>query len=151
MMRLSLILIFAALIFYTACSTLKLQSANFSWPIESVLHVDDNGNVREQKYSVEFNTLPVFYEEYNDSTSYRGKKLRLIRDAQGYYYLTAGNFKNVYVFQAENGELTLQNKIPISETGIINPAFNQRTTYIELIDGDNNKLSLTHEGIEGGM
>lgn len=151
MMRLSFILIFAALLIYTACSTLTLQSANFSWPLESVLSVDANGNVSEQKYSVEFNTRPVFFEEYQDSSAYIGKKIRLIRDRQGYYYLTAENFKNVYVFQADDGELTLQNKIPISESGILNPAFNQRMTYIELVDGDNNKLSLTHEGIEGGM
>lgn len=151
MMRLSFILIFATILIYTACTTLTLQSADFSWPLESVLPVDANGNVIEQKYSVEFNTLPVFFEEFQDSSAYMGKKIRLIRDKQGYYYLTAENFKNVYVFRANDGELSLQNKIPISESGIINPAFNQRTTYIELVDGDNNKLSLTHEGIEGDL
>ena len=150
-MRLSLILVLTVLLFYAACSSLTLEPANFSWPIESVLPVDTKGNVFEAKYSVEFNTKPLYAEEFQDSTAYMGKEIRLIRDKQGYYYVTAREFKNVYVFQAEEGTLALQNKIPISETGIINPAFNQRNSYIELVDGNNNKISLTHEGIEGGM
>ncbi len=152
MMKKNLYLIFLALLIYPACSTLTLQSANFSWPIESVLPVDHSGNVVEKKYSVEFDTRPVFFEEFQDSSAYEGKEIRLIRDHEGYYYLTSRNFKNVYVFQAEDGNLVLNNKIPISETGIVNPAFNQRSNYIELIDGDS-KLNLTHEGIEikGGM
>jgi len=152
MMRLRMISVFAAILLLYACSTLTLQQANFSWPIESVLPVDKDGDVIEEKYSIQFNTLPMFFEEYQDSSSYRGKEIRIIRDQLGYYYLTAQNFKNVYVFQAEDGELRLQNKIPISESGIVNPAFSQRISYIELIDADNNKLSLTHEGIqEGGI
>jgi hypothetical protein len=79
------------------------------------------------------------------------KEIRLIRDYQGYYYMTANEFKNVYVFQAEEGKLILENKIAISESGIVKPAFNQRNTYIELIDANNKILSLTHQGIEGGM
>jgi hypothetical protein len=82
--------------------------------------------------------------------AYRGKEIRMIRDREGYYYITAKEFKNVYVFRADDGELILQNKISISESGIKNPAFNQRISYIELIDGSKRKLSLTHEGIQGG-
>ena len=150
-MRYNLILSFVILLSFTACSTLTLEQADFSWPIESVLPVDDNGNVMEEKYSVAFNTRPLFFEEFQDSSAYLGKEIRLIRDQQGYYYVTSREFKNVYIFQAEEGMLVLQNQIPVSESGIINPAFNQRTPYIELIDGDNNRFSLTHEGIEGGM
>ncbi|MFI5237239.1 MAG: hypothetical protein ACHQLA_04815 [Ignavibacteriales bacterium] len=150
-MRLNLFLIITALLTYTACSTLTLESANFAWPIESVLPVDKNGNVFDEKYSVEFNSKPLFLEEHQDSNAYMGEEIRLIRDHQGYYYITAREFKNVYVFQAEEGELNLQNKISISEIGIVNPAFNQRYSYIELVDGNNKKFSLTHEGIEGGM
>jgi len=150
-MRTCLALIFAGLLIYSACSTLTLQSANFAWPIESVLPVNDAGNVLDQRYSVEFNTTPLFYEELKDSNAYAGKDIRLIRDKEGYYYMTANEFKNVYVFQAEEGELILENKIPISETGIIRPAFNQRDTLIELVDANNNIISLTHQGMEGGM
>ena len=150
-MRMSLFLIFAGLLIYTACSSLTLQSANFAWPIESVLPVNSDGNVVDKRYSIEFNTRPLFFEEYQDSSAYMDKEIRLIRDHQGYYYMTANEFKNVYVFQAEEGKLILENKIVISESGIVKPAFNQRNTYIELIDANNKILSLTHQGIEGGM
>jgi hypothetical protein len=150
-MRMSLFLIFTGLLIYTACSSLTLQSANFAWPIESVLPVNSDGNVVDQRYSIEFNTRPLFFEEYQDSSAYMDKEIRLIRDHQGYYYMTANEFKNVYVFQAEEGKLILENKIAISESGIVKPAFNQRNTYIELIDANNKILSLTHQGIEGGM
>ncbi|MFI5237621.1 MAG: hypothetical protein ACHQLA_06780 [Ignavibacteriales bacterium] len=150
-MRKNLFFICAGLLIYTACSTLTLQTANFSWPIESVLTVNDDGDVVDQRYSVEFNTLPLFYEELQDSTAYKGEEIRLIRDQQGYYYVTANEFKNVYVFQAEDGELLLENKIPVSETGIVRPAFNQRGTYIELVDANSKIISLTHQGMEGGM
>jgi hypothetical protein len=150
-MRTCLALIFAGLLIYSACSTLTLQSANFAWPIESVLPVNDEGNVLDERYSVEFNTTPLFYEELKDSNAYAGKDIRLIRDKEGYYYMTANEFKNVYVFQAEEGKLILENKIPISETGLIRPAFNQRDTLIELVDANNKIISLTHQGMEGGM
>jgi len=150
-MKRSLLFIIAGLLAYSGCSSLTLQSANFSWPVESVLPVNSDGNVVEQRYSIEFNTLPLFFEEYQDSSAYAGKEVRLIRDQQGYYYMTANEFKNVYVFQAGEGELILENKISISETGILRPAFNQRGTYIELIDANNKSFSLTHNGIEGEM
>ena len=150
-MRKVLVLIFAGLLIYSACSTLSLQSANFAWPVESVLPVNNEGSVLDQRYSVEFNALPLFYEELQDSNAFVDEEIRLIRDNQGYYYITANKFKNVYIFQAEDGELVLENKIPISETGIVRPAFNQRGNHIELVDADNRALSLTHNGIEGEM
>ena len=132
-----------------ACSVLTLQPANFSWPLESVLPVDDNGKISDDRYSVEVNTVGMFFEEFQDSLSYKGKEVRMIRDNQGFYFLTSYNFKNVYVFRAEEGKMILENKIFISEFGLQNPAFNQREPYIELLDGTN-KMTLTHKGVEGG-
>jgi len=138
------------LLFITAaCSVLTLQPANFSWPLESVLSVDDNGKVSEDRYSIEVNTIGLFFEEFQDSLSYKGKEIRIIRDNQGFYFMTASNFKNVYVFKAEEGKLVQENKIFISEFGLQTPAFNQRDPYIELVDGTN-KMNLTYKGIEGG-
>jgi hypothetical protein len=128
---------------------LRLQPANFSWPLESVLSVDDNGKVAEDRYSIEVNTIGLFFEEFQDSLSYKGKEVRMIRDNQGFYFMTASNFKNVYVFKADEGTLKLEKKIFISEFGLQTPAFNQRNPYIELVDGTN-KMNLTHKGIEGG-
>ena len=133
----------------TACSVLTLQPANFSWPLESILPIDEKGNVIEDRYSLEFNTVGLFYDEFQDSLAYKEKELRLIRDNQGLYFLTAQKFKNVYVFRADEGKLVLNNKIFISEFGLQTPAFNQRNPYIELVDGSN-KMNLTSEGIDGG-
>jgi len=132
-----------------ACSVLTLQPANFSWPLESVLPVDDNGNVAEDRYSVEFNTRGLFFEEFQDSLAYIGREIRMIRDNQGFYFITAPKFKNVYVFRANEGTMVLNTKIFISEFGLQTPALNQRSPYIELVDG-NYKMNLTHKGTEGG-
>ena len=145
-----LLILFSFLILITAaCSVLTLQPANFSWPLESVLPVDDNGKVMEDRYSLEVNTVGLFFEEFQDSLSYKGKEIRMIRDNQGFYFLTSTNFKNVYVFKADEGKLVQENKIFISEFGLKTPAFNQRDPYIELVDGTN-KMNLTHKGIDGG-
>jgi hypothetical protein len=132
-----------------ACSVLTLQPANFSWPLESVLPVDDSGKISEDRYSIEVNTVGMFFEEFQDSLSYKSKEVRMIRDDQGFYFLTSTNFKNVYVFKADEGKLVQENKIFISEFGLQTPAFNQRDPYIELVDGTN-KMNLSHKGIEGG-
>ena len=146
-----LLILFSFLILITAaCSVLTLQPANFSWPLESVLPVDDNGKVTEDRYSLEVNTVGLFFEEFQDSLSYKGKEIRMIRDNQGFYFLTSTNFKNVYVFKADEGKLVQENKIFISEFGLKTPAFNQRDPYVELVDGTN-KMNLTHKGIEGGL
>jgi len=142
-------LIVILLSFITACSVLTLTPANFSWPIESVLPIDNDGNATEERYSIEFNTIGLFYEELQDSLAYLGKEIRLIRDTKGFYFITSSEFKNVYVFRANDGTLVLNRKIFISEFGLSKPVLNQRNPYIELIDGEN-KINLTSEGIEGG-
>lgn len=145
-----LLILFLFLILITAaCSVLTLQPANFSWPLESVLPVDDNGKVTEDRYSLEVNTVRLFFEEFQDSLSYKSKEVRIIRDNRGFYFMTASNFKNVYVFKVDEGKLVQENKIFISEFGLQAPAFNQRDPYIELVDGTN-RMNLTHKGIEGG-
>ncbi|MDZ7625992.1 MAG: hypothetical protein U5J96_16290 [Ignavibacteriaceae bacterium] len=145
-----LLILFLFLILVTAaCSVLTLQPANFSWPLESVLPVDDNGKVTDDRYSIEVNTVGLFFEEFQDSLSYKGKEVRMIRDNQGFYFLASTNFKNVYVFKVDEGKLVLENKIFISEFGLQTPAFNQRDPYIELVDGTY-KMNLTHKGTEGG-
>jgi len=137
----------ALLLLGTACSMLTLQPADFSWPVESLLKVEEDGNVTEDRYSTSFNTVGLFYEEFQDSMAYKGKSIHLIRNNWGDYFITGNNFKNVYVFKASEGTLTLEKKIFISEFGLKTPAFNQRAPYIELLDGDN-KIYLTSDGID---
>jgi hypothetical protein len=134
-------------LFFSACSSLVLEPADFGWPVESVLKVDENGNVQERQYVLSFNAKQLFIEETGDSLSFMDKELRIIRDAKGYYFITGNNFKNVYVFNADNGSLKLNNKIVISDTlRMKDPAFNQRHPFIELVYSGK-KLNLTHEGI----
>ena len=133
---------------FTACSVLTLAPANFAWPIESVLKVNDEGEVNEDRYSFSFDAKGLYYEEFEDSLAYLDRELRIIRDVQGYYFITGAMFKNVYVFRAYEGAMVLNNKILGSESGFQNPVFNQRTPQIELIDGEK-ILKLTHQGIEG--
>ena len=89
----------------------------------------------------------IFYEEFNDSSAYKNKEVRVLRNMNGYYFITSDKFKNVYVFEADDGALVLENKIFISESGIENPALNQRKPFVELIYGDKS-INLTSEGID---
>lgn len=132
----------------TACTMLTLQPADFSWPVESLLKIDGQGNVIADRYSTSFNTTGLFFEEFQDSMAYNGKDIHLIRNNWGDYFITGKEFKNVYVFKASEGTLVLEKKIFISEFGLKDPAFNQRSPYVELLDGDY-KINLTSEGIEG--
>jgi hypothetical protein len=129
------------------CSTLQLAPADFSWPVESVIHVDNSGRAADDRYSIAFNAKPLFFEEAGDSTAFVNKDLRVIRDTLGYYYITGNNFKNVYVFTMGEGSFNLDEKIQISETGISDPVFNQRPPYIELVVGDK-QYYLSNKGIE---
>jgi len=130
-----------------ACSSLVLKPADFSWPVESVLEVGKDGYVKEDRHALFFNIQNMFLEETEDSTSYLNKEVRIIRDTKGYYYIISDNFKNVYIFNVNTGELCLDNKILISETGINKPVFNQRPPYIELIEGGKQHL-LTNDGLQ---
>ena len=132
---------------FAACSALTLQPANFAWPIESVLPVDESGMVSDERYSFSFDTKGLFYEEFNDSSAFGEKEIRILRDVNGFYFVTADKFSNVYVFKMNYGAMVLDTKIFISEIGVENPALNQRAPYVELIDGDRS-LSLTNTGID---
>lgn len=144
-------LMFAAFTLLAACSALKLEPAEFAWPLETVLSVDKDGFVKEDRYALNFNTKALFFEETQDSLSYSGKTIRVIRNNEGYYFMTAVDFKNVYVFSVDKNAFSLKTKILISETkGLSNPAFNQRSPYIELLD-EGRFYKLTSEGIEEGV
>jgi hypothetical protein len=133
--------------FIGACSsTLVLEPADFSWPLESVVKVSDDGVVTEKRYSFSFNTKGLFYKEAGDSLAYLDRDIRIIRDVNGYYFMTAKNFKNVYIFSDDEKKMSLHKEILIDENGIKDPAFNQRKPYIEFMDGEK-IIRLTNEGI----
>lgn len=147
-MRILVVLILTVIV-STACSSLKLSPAEFGWPVESVQKIDKDGFVKEDRYSVSFNTKALFLEEMQDSMAYQGKDLRMIRNQDGYYFITSKGFKNVYIFKPAEASLELKEKILINENGMNNPFLNQRNPYIELVDGEF-KVYLSGEGIFGG-
>jgi len=139
-----------ALILFASCTSLVLKPADFSWPVESVLKADNDGNVNIARYSIVFNVKPLFFKETGDSTTFQNEQVRVIRNMKGYYFMIANNFKNVYIFNVNDGAFDLDKTIELSKnTGIQDPAFNQRSPYIELVYGANGdqKLNLTEKGI----
>ena len=129
------------------CSSLKLAPANFAWSIETVLPVDQNGMVTEKRYAFSFNAKPLFFAEKGDSALYYDEELHIIKNEKGFYFITAKSFSSVYVFQESDGALALTNKISF-EQKLMNPAFNSRFPWIELVDGDS-KYLLDNKGLKG--
>jgi hypothetical protein len=118
--------------------------------VESVLTVDAKGSVEEARYNMIFNVKPLMFEETADSVHVGGVEIRIIRDMDGYYFVTAPKFKSVYVFASDEGKLKLANKILISEKGIASPAFNQRSPHIQLLNGKEKPVLLSKDGIQQG-
>lgn len=120
----------------TSCTSITLTPANFAWPIESVVTTDEMGSVSIERYSTEFNSSEIFKNEFGDSVEVANRELRVIRDHLGYYLMTAKGFMNVYVFESKDGAFNQINKIFIAKEGLQNPALNQRTPNVELLDGE---------------
>jgi hypothetical protein len=145
-MRLKVLIGLLSILGLAACSSLILQPGDFAWPIENVLKVDEKGSIEEKRYSFNLNVKQLFFTEFADSNSYKGKEVRVIRDKAGYYFMTGSGFNNVYVFIHVEAGLKLENKILVSEFGLKSPIINQKSPNIEIIDGTN-KYLLNSKGI----
>jgi hypothetical protein len=141
-----------AAIALSGCSSLTLQNTDFGWPVESVLTVDRNGAVADPQRGLSVNLTPLSQAELQDSLALRGTRVRIIRSAEGHYYLTSTGFKNVYVFSPGERELSLKKAIEVSPQGLREPALNQRPPYIELLDPSLPKPTLLSSSgvVEGG-
>lgn len=136
----------AILLIITSCSSLTLQPADFSWPIENALKVDSKGFIEEQRYAFTLKVKSLFFEEFADSNNCTGKEVRIIRDKLGYLYITGKDFKNVYVMAVIEGGMKLEKKILVNEKGLAAPVFNQKLPNVELIDSPN-KYLLNNKGL----
>lgn len=150
-MRKTVILFFILAIIFQACTTFKLEPANFAWPVENVLTPDKDGNVKETRYSLEFNIKKLFINEFPAEKNSNFSEIRIIRNSKGFYFMTAEGFQNVYVFTMEDGAFNLFRVIKVTETELRSPAFNQRAPFIELLFNNGNSLKITEKGLEGGM
>ncbi len=133
----------------TACRTFVVKDVDYAQQIESVLHPDENGEVYDARHALSFNILPFQYEEFQDSSSVKVKEVRLIRNTAGFYFITADGFSNVYVMEPIKSGMKLKNKIRVSESGLVAPAFNLRAPYVMLIDRETTKtVTMNQKGIQ---
>ncbi|HKK46176.1 MAG TPA: hypothetical protein VJ964_11690 [Balneolaceae bacterium] len=114
--------------------SMVISRVDYSQSIESVLKPDQNGMVEDVQHGLKFSIMPLQYAETQDTSSVTTKQIRYIRGAEGYYYITAPDYKNVYVMAPQKDRLRLEKKIQVSNNGVQKPAFNQRTSYIQLLD-----------------
>ncbi|MBI4534889.1 MAG: hypothetical protein HY708_01335 [Ignavibacteriae bacterium] len=130
-----------------ACSSLRLEEVDYGWPVETVLKVDQDNKVSDGRYAIAFTVSPIAQEEFNDPFALAGHQLRLLRNSDGFYFVTGTGFKNVYVFEPGPKELRLTNKIVVSQEGLKHPALNLRSPYVELIDDGNFRIQMTNDDI----
>jgi hypothetical protein len=130
-----------------SCSSLTIENVQYDWPVESVLTVTGDNMVADGHHALTFSAAGIASEEFQDSTALRGKQIRLLRSFEGFYFLTGPQFKNVYVFTAKPGKLTLKSKIEVAPNGLNNPAMNQRPPYVELLDGTTFTRKLTSDEV----
>ena len=135
----------------TGCGGLALRPADFGWPVESVLSIDSNGMAEDDRYNIIFNAKPLLFAETGDSVNVSKHSLRMIRDKEGYYFITAVGFKNVYVFASAEGALVIHNIIAVSEKGLEAPAFNQRPPFVQLLNGKEKAKLLNMDGVQEGV
>ena len=86
---------------------------------------------------------------FPDPGAAAGTVVRIIRDYDGYYFITAPGFRHVYIFNGARGKLTLKKKVLIAEQGMEKPFFNRRDLGIELVANGQAHL-LNRKGIVSG-
>lgn len=144
-----IILLASIVMLGSACKTFEVQDVNYAHEIETVLIPNEEGEVSDVRHGLTFNVAPFQKEEFGENDSTEIKEVRLIRDASGYYFITASQFKNVYVMQSGNGKLKLKKKIKVSEDRLAAPALNLRNGIVELVKTETNEtLSLNKDGIQ---
>lgn len=136
----------AILIITVGCNnSLVVKNVDYSHPIETVLQPDEQGNVHDIRHGLSYSILPFQYEEFQDSSSVSVSEVRMIRNAEGYYFITANNFRHVYVMKPGKGELELKRKILITENGLEAPAFNWRAPIVQLLDQSTKQVYLLND------
>jgi len=134
--------------FLSACSSrVAIENVDFAQPVETVAQADSEGQVTDIRTGVSFNILPLLEKEGLTASDFSNTDVRMMRNHQGYYFVTAAGFRNVYVMEAQENKLRSENIIRISSDRLENPAFNQRNPYIQLIYGDRS-VNLSKSGIQ---
>ena len=134
------------LVFTVACGpSLTLTNVDYAQPMESVATPDQDGMVEDVRLGLSFDVTPLNVKEHGEGASLP-EEVRFIRSRDGFYFVTSPGYNNVYVFEPDGRNLELHEIIHVSEAGLANPAFNQRSPEIQLIDGDQ-EYRLTKDGL----
>lgn len=136
-----------AMVLLSSCSTLTIRNVDFGWPVESVQTVSASNRIEDVRYALSMSASSLATEEFEDSTALIGREVRILRSRDGLYFITGPRFRSVYVFATSTGELSLTNKLEVSPTGMSNPALNQRSPFVELLDGTSFRRMLTGDEI----
>jgi hypothetical protein len=149
-MRKATLVCFLAILALSGCATVTLKPVDFSWSFESVLTADSAGYVRAEPKTIAFDARELFRAETKDPGAAAGTIVRIIRDYEGFYFITSPGFKHVYIFSGANGKMTLKKKVLIAEQGMEKPYFNRRELGIELVANGQVYL-LSKKGIVPGV
>ncbi len=134
------------LVCVTACNkTLVIEDVNYAQYVESVLIPNEDGIVTDYRNNISFSINSLLSEEHGENTNSNVNEIRLIRNQQGFYFITADQFKHVYVFEPKRGELKLKETIEISIDGLESPIFNWRDPYIEIIANNREETHFLNE------
>ncbi|MDX1587252.1 MAG: hypothetical protein R3222_10920 [Balneolaceae bacterium] len=144
-----LIVVLVLGVLFTGCQqSLVISQVDYAQPVESVLEPDSTGKVEDIRSGLSFNILSLQHAETGDSSSVHTEQIRLLRGKEGYYYITAENYRHVYVMAPEKSSLKLVRKVKIDEDGIKKPALNQREGYVLLLSRETDRTyQITPEGI----
>jgi len=117
---------------FSGCASVTIKPVDYSWSFESVITTDAAGIVKGDPRTISFDAGELFRAETNTQGTPADKTVRIIRDEDGYYFVTSPGFRNVYIFESAAGKLTLKKKVLIAEEGMEQPYFNRRDEGIEL-------------------
>jgi len=148
-MRKTVLVLFLASLALPGCATVTLRPVDFSWSFESVLTADSAGYVRGEPKTIAFDAKELFRAEMKDPGAATGTVVRVIRNVDGYYFITSPGFRHVYIFYGINNKLSLKKKVLIAEQGMEKPFFNRRDQGIELVANGQVYL-LSKKGIVSG-
>lgn len=143
-----LTLIATLLLLFSACgSSVTIQNVEFAQPVEEQLRPNVQGEVTGERSGLRFSIIPMLEEEGMDLDEFGDAPVNIILNHEGYYFVTAAGFRNVYVMEASENQLKSTRIIRVSSDRLQNPALNQRNPFIQLVDGDM-AVNLTKEGRE---
>jgi hypothetical protein len=132
---------------FSSCSSFLLENVTYGWSSEIFINPDNSGNITIPKNSMTFNVSKLFTEE-KITENPSGFKIRIIRDDEGYFFITADKFKFVWVFESAEKSLKLKNKLElVKDTPQSDPKFNEHKPNIEIFTKDGKKFILNKDGI----